>query len=113
MLAPYEGLTLVLSWPKGLVQKPGALRRLGYILRDNLGLLLALLALAGVLHVIRLARWQPQRTLSAPLVTVLHVGYAFIPLGFLPSQVAIQRQVLLEQYVGCELKLGKPKLPGI
>jgi len=43
----------------------------------------AALALAGVLHLLRLARWAGHRTLAEPLVTVLHVGYAFLPLGAL------------------------------
>ena len=38
---------------------------------------------AGVLHFVRLARWAGDRTLGDRLVLVLHVGYAFIPLGFL------------------------------
>jgi hypothetical protein len=38
---------------------------------------------AGVLHVGRLARWAGDRTLRDRLVLVLHVGYAFVPLGFL------------------------------
>ena len=46
-LPPRSGLTLVMGWPKGVVAEPGPLRRLGYLLGDNLGLLLALLALAG------------------------------------------------------------------
>lgn len=41
------------------------------------------LALAGVLHALRLARWAGNRTLSEPLVLVLHAGYAFLPLGAL------------------------------
>jgi uncharacterized protein involved in response to NO len=41
-----------------------------------------LLLAAGVLHAIRLARWAGDRTLAEPLVLVLHVGYAFVPLGF-------------------------------
>ena len=41
------------------------------------------LALAGVLHALRLARWAGHRTLAEPLVTVLHAGYAFLPLGAL------------------------------
>jgi uncharacterized protein involved in response to NO len=41
------------------------------------------LALAGVLHALRLARWAGHRTLAEPLVTVLHAGYAFVPLGAL------------------------------
>jgi uncharacterized protein involved in response to NO len=43
----------------------------------------ATLTLAGGLHVIRLCRWAGDRTLAEPLVTVLHVAYAFVPLGAL------------------------------
>jgi uncharacterized protein involved in response to NO len=31
----------------------------------------------------RLARWVGYRTWAEPLVLILHVGYAFVPLGFL------------------------------
>lgn len=41
------------------------------------------LALAGVLHILRLTRWAGHRTLAEPLVTVLHAGYFFVPLGAL------------------------------
>jgi len=41
-----------------------------------------LLLIAGGLHSIRLARWAGERTTSERLVLVLHVAYAFIPLGF-------------------------------
>jgi uncharacterized protein involved in response to NO len=43
----------------------------------------ALLLIAGVLHMVRLARWAGDRTVADRLVLVLHVGYAFVPLGFL------------------------------
>ncbi|MFN3657604.1 MAG: NnrS family protein [Pseudolabrys sp.] len=43
----------------------------------------ALMLIAGVLHAVRLARWAGDRTLADRLVLVLHVGYAFVPLGFL------------------------------
>jgi uncharacterized protein involved in response to NO len=42
-----------------------------------------LLALAGVLQLVRLSRWRGWRTVSDPLVLVLHVGYLWIPLGLL------------------------------
>jgi uncharacterized membrane protein YgcG len=45
ILAPREGLTFVLSFPKGIVFEPDHLDRAGYILKDNLGLLLALVTL--------------------------------------------------------------------
>jgi uncharacterized protein involved in response to NO len=47
-----------------------------------------LLLAAGVAGFARQARWQPQRTLAEPMVTVLHVGYAFVPVGFLLAGAA-------------------------
>lgn len=43
----------------------------------------AMCALTGLLHLIRLGRWAGDRTFREPLVFILHVGYAFVPLGFL------------------------------
>jgi uncharacterized protein involved in response to NO len=48
---------------------------------------LALLA-AGALHAIRLARWAGDRTLRERLVLVLHLAYAFVPIGFLLNGMA-------------------------
>ena len=47
------------------------------------------LVLAGVLHLIRLSRWAGHRTFKEPLVTVLHAGYAFVPLGALALSAEI------------------------
>ena len=44
---------------------------------------------AGVLHLIRLARWRGYRTAGEPLVTILHVGYLFVPLGFILMALSI------------------------
>jgi uncharacterized protein involved in response to NO len=38
---------------------------------------------AGIVHAVRLGRWRGWRTLAEPLVTILHVGYLFVPVGFL------------------------------
>jgi uncharacterized protein involved in response to NO len=43
----------------------------------------ALLLLAGAASAIRLARWAGDRTLRERLVLILHIGYGFVPLGFL------------------------------
>ena len=43
----------------------------------------AALAAAGVLHIVRLTRWAGDRTWRDRLVLILHVGYAFVPFGFL------------------------------
>jgi uncharacterized protein involved in response to NO len=48
----------------------------------------AALLLAGVIQTVRLARWAGDRTLRDRLVLILHLGYAFIPLGFLMTGAA-------------------------
>lgn len=47
-----------------------------------------MLAIAGVLHVVRLARWAGDRTLRERLLLILHVGYCFVPLGYLMTACA-------------------------
>jgi len=42
----------------------------------------ALLFAASLMQLVRLARWLGWRTLREPLVLILHVAYAWIPLGF-------------------------------
>jgi uncharacterized protein involved in response to NO len=42
----------------------------------------AAMLIAGAGQAVRLARWAGDRTLRDPLVFVLHVGYAFVPVGF-------------------------------
>jgi uncharacterized protein involved in response to NO len=43
----------------------------------------AALMIAGILQSMRLSRWAGDRTAGERLVLILHLGYAFIPLGFL------------------------------
>ena len=45
-LQPGEGLTVVLSWPKGVVVEPSPVTRAGFMLADNRAVLLALVGLA-------------------------------------------------------------------
>jgi uncharacterized protein involved in response to NO len=42
-----------------------------------------LLLIAGCMQSTRLIRWAGDRTLAEALVLVLHLGYAFVPAGFL------------------------------
>ncbi|MCF3933332.1 NnrS family protein [Acuticoccus sp. M5D2P5] len=42
-----------------------------------------LFLLAAAAHVVRMARWRPFATVREPLLTVLHIGYLFIPAGFI------------------------------
>lgn len=48
-----------------------------------------LLVLAGVLHLIRLARWRGIHTGGEPLVSVLHLAYLLVPLGALAMGTAV------------------------
>ena len=74
---------------------------------DRLALVLSLLALvfwaampdesgtgifllaAGVTQLLRLSRWRAMSTGTEPLVWILHVGYAFVPIGMLAVGAAI------------------------
>ena len=42
----------------------------------------AVLVAAGLVQAVRLARWAGDRAWRDPLVLILHVAYAFVPLGF-------------------------------
>ena len=56
-LSPREGLTIVLSFPKGIVAEPTQTERVGWVLADNRGVLAALAGLALLLvYVVR--RWR-------------------------------------------------------
>jgi uncharacterized protein involved in response to NO len=48
----------------------------------------AILAAAGIANAARLARWAGDRTVADRLVLILHVGFAFVPLGFLLGALA-------------------------
>ena len=46
------------------------------------------LGLAGLLQLVRLVRWAGERTVRERLLLILHVGYAFLALGFLLNAAA-------------------------
>jgi uncharacterized protein involved in response to NO len=52
------------------------------------------LFLAGILQALRLARWAGDRTISERLVLILHIAYAFVPLGFILMGLAAVRAIL-------------------
>jgi uncharacterized protein involved in response to NO len=52
------------------------------LLRGDAGVGVVLIA-AGLAQTVRLARWRGWRTWRDPIVLVLHVGYAWIPVGLL------------------------------
>jgi uncharacterized protein involved in response to NO len=58
-----------------------ALALLGWITAPPGYLSGGLLLAAAALQFVRLARWSGVRTVSDPLVLILHVGYAWVPIG--------------------------------
>lgn len=54
----------------------------------------AALTLAAALNTVRLARWAGDRTVADRLVLILHVGFAFVPVGFLLSALSAFEIVL-------------------
>jgi len=46
-----------------------------------------LFLVAAILNLVRLWRWRGSLTWRAPFVLILHIGYAFVPLGFLLGAV--------------------------
>lgn len=54
----------------------------GWALAPGSGATGAALVVTGLVQAARLARWAGDRTWRDPLVLVLHVAYAFVPLGF-------------------------------
>lgn len=64
------------------------------------------LIITAILHFARLVRWAGHRTLSEPLITVLHAAYAFLPLGALAMGVEILAPGLLGMAVALHLWMG-------
>ena len=56
---------------------------------ESAPLLGASFAVLGVAHIVRLGRWAGLRTLANPLLLVLHIFYAFVPIGFLTLAVGM------------------------
>ena len=54
----------------------------GWMLPRPPGAFAAIAFAAGCASALRLAGWQPQRTLGVPLLWILHLSYAWIPVGF-------------------------------
>jgi uncharacterized protein involved in response to NO len=61
---------------------------LAWIARPAAAVTGAMLIIMGCCHAIRLVRWAGYRTFGDRLVLILHLAYAFVPLGYLLSGLA-------------------------
>lgn len=94
---PGTRLPVAFNTLDGLVMLDSALvLALWVALPDNI-LTGCLSAVVGLLHIVRLARWAGDRTAAEPLVLILHVGYAFVPAGFLLLAGAILAPDVISQ----------------
>ena len=51
-------------------------------------------AVTAVLHTLRLSRWRGLSTVSEPLVVILHVAYAWLPVGFALLSVSVLSHIV-------------------
>lgn len=70
---PFDGVTLAVT----------ALSLAGWVVLPQHGLVGVGLATAGLLNLIRLARWRGWATTSEPLVLILHIGYLWLAVGLI------------------------------
>ena len=66
----------------------GALALVGWIVAPASRATGIALAFAGLLHLVRLPRWAGDRTWRERLLLILHIGYVFVPIGFLLNAAA-------------------------
>ena len=88
-LAPRQGLTIVVGFPKGLVVEPTRSQRWGWLLRDNGGVLVAL---AGLLALVAFYAWRWHRHGRDPQAGPIFPHYA-PPDGFTPGELRMLRRM--------------------
>ena len=72
----------------GICIAVGALGLVAWTMAPASSAAAALLSLGGVLHLARMVRWRGVATWRSPLLAMLHVAYAFVPLGLLATASA-------------------------
>ncbi|MEJ2128927.1 MAG: DUF2207 domain-containing protein [Woeseiaceae bacterium] len=94
-LPPLNGLTIVVGWPKGLVEAPTELDKLGWVLSDNANLLIAVIG-----FVILLAYYIPvwRHFGKDPEEGVIVTRYV-PPDGFSPASLRFIRQMYYDDKV--------------
>lgn len=87
-LPPFQGLTIVLSFPKGIVTQPSLPQRLRWFLKDNRGVLVALGTLLLMLGYLYLRWWQVGRDPEPGLIIVRYNP----PQGYSPAALRFIRE---------------------
>ncbi len=94
-LSAVNGLTIVATWPKGFVAEPTKMQRLGWVVADNLNLLIALGGL-GLLLIYYIPVWKSQGKDpdEGPVVTRYEP-----PAGFSPASLRYINQMYYDDKV--------------
>ncbi|MGB5510636.1 MAG: DUF2207 domain-containing protein [Woeseiaceae bacterium] len=94
-LSPVNGLTIVVGWPKGFVNEPTTMDRIGWLLKDNKNLLVALLGfvllLAYYIPVWRARGKDPEEGVIVTRYTP--------PAGYSPASLRYIRQMYYDDKV--------------
>ena len=88
-LAPQEGFTIVMSFPKGLVAQPSSTQRWLWLLKDNRGVLIALAALIALLAFC-FRRWHRLGRDPAPGVIIVRYEP---PAGYSPAGLRFMQRM--------------------
>jgi uncharacterized membrane protein YgcG len=94
-LSPVNGLTIVVGWPKGFVSEPTTADRIGWLLKDNKNLLVALLGFV-LLLAYYIPVWRARG--KDPEEGVIVTRYA-PPAGYSPASLRYVRQMYYDDKV--------------
>jgi uncharacterized membrane protein YgcG len=94
-LPPAHGLTVVVGWPKGWVAEPNAMDRFGWLLKDNISLLIAVIGFVLLLTYYTIVwRKHGKDPDEGPVVTRYEP-----PNGFSPASLRFIRQMYYDNKV--------------
>jgi uncharacterized protein involved in response to NO len=79
---PQGAMPVPFSRFDGLAVALGAFALVAWVVRPDGMLTGGLCLIAGLFHFARLVRWAGYRTWANKILVILHIGYAFVPLGF-------------------------------
>jgi uncharacterized membrane protein len=88
-LAPKEGLTVAVAWPKGVVHEPTRQEKMGFFLRDNLAVLIGFIWLAVLLGFYLWAWFQVGRDPAKGTIIPLFTP----PTGFSPAGIRFVKRM--------------------
>jgi uncharacterized membrane protein YgcG len=88
-LPAHQGMTIVVTWPKGYVHEPDAGEKIGYLLRDNRSLLIGLGGLSILLLYYLLAWYRAGRDPEAGVIFPLYQP----PKGYSPASMRFIRRM--------------------